>query len=231
MAEIININPVAQHPRLFSDIIDPLEDLDDKRLIIRFRLNSSCIWDLTDMIDDYIAPQENARGRPVPSHVQVCGALRYLASNDFQIGIADSLGISQATMSRSVHNVINAFSLKIGDFVKFPTNADDIERNKRQFYNVARFPGVMGCIDCTHIRILAPSNEEFAYVNRKGYHSLNVQMVCDCDGKFTNICARWPGSSHDAWILRQSQLWEDTKTASSKELCWGTVDTHVENGF
>ena len=205
MAEFLDIGAtrtISAH-RQFRDNIDLLEDMDDKDLLKRFRMDSTNIWNLTDMIEETIAPQENARGRPVSSHVQVCGALRYLASYDFQIGIADSLGISQATMSRCMHNVVNALSLRTDNFIKFPTDVE-IERNKRQFYHVARFPGVVGCIDCTHIRILAPSSDEFAYVNRKGYHSLHVQMICDCDGKFTNVCARWPGSSHDAWILRQS---------------------------
>lgn len=44
------------------------------------------------------------------------------------------------------------------------------------------FPGVVGCIDCTHIAIVPPNNQnveipEYIYVNRKGYHSLNVQLV------------------------------------------------------
>lgn len=44
------------------------------------------------------------------------------------------------------------------------------------------FPGVIGTIDCTHIAIIAPSIEDpvrpaLPYYNRKGFYSLNVQMV------------------------------------------------------
>ncbi len=46
------------------------------------------------------------------------------------------------------------------------------------------------------------------HVNRKRFHSLDVQAVCNPNGKFTNIVARWPGLAHDSWILKQSQLWE-----------------------
>ena len=38
------------------------------------------------------------------------------------------------------------------------------------------------CIDGTHVRIQSPSNNEPNYVNRKGYHSVNVQIVCDDKG-------------------------------------------------
>lgn len=44
------------------------------------------------------------------------------------------------------------------------------------------------------------------YRNRKGYYSINVQAVADCDLKFLNIVARWPGSAHDATIFNNSQL-------------------------
>ena len=53
-----------------------------------------------------------------------------------------------------------------------------------------------GAIDCTHIAIKAPSEGEYVYVNRKHFHSLNVQIICDAQMCLTNI-VRWPGSIHD----------------------------------
>lgn len=57
-----------------------------------------------------------------------------------------------------------------------------------------RLPGVIGCIDCTHVAIVKPSHEEHLFFNRKGYHSLNVQMVSGVDFKqglyhLNSICA------------------------------------------
>lgn len=47
-----------------------------------------------------------------------------------------------------------------------------------RFYEETGFPGVIGAIDCTHIRIKRPKREvESCYYNRKGYHSKNVQLV------------------------------------------------------
>lgn len=67
------------------------------------------------------------------------------------------------------------------------------------------FPGVLGCIDCTHVAILKPRQEEHNFLNRKGYHSLNVQIICDAGMKIINISATFPGASHDSFIWRQSQ--------------------------
>lgn len=58
-----------------------------------------------------------------------------------------------------------------------------------RFYEDFNFPGVVGCVDCTHIAIFPPKiddeeNPEHIYVNRKGYHSINVQLV---SSKFSMI--------------------------------------------
>jgi hypothetical protein len=43
-------------------------------------------------------------------------------------------------------------------------------------------------INWTHVRIQAPSLDyEYAFVNRKGYYSKNVQGVCDHTGNFKVI--------------------------------------------
>ena len=46
----------------------------------------------------------------------------------------------------------------------------------RGFAEIANMPGVVGCIDGTHIRIKRPIEFEKAFVNRKHYHSINVQV-------------------------------------------------------
>lgn len=46
------------------------------------------------------------------------------------------------------------------------------------FFNKFGIPGVLGCIDGTHIEIVRPILHEERYFCRKHYHSLNVQLVC-----------------------------------------------------
>ena len=68
-------------------------------------------------------------------------------------------------------------------------------------------PGVVGCIDCSHIPIISPGGEDAElYRNWKGYFFLNVQAVCDTKLMFTNIVCRWPGSTHDSRIFDNSAL-------------------------
>lgn len=92
-------------------------------------------------------------------------------------------------------------------YIRFPQN--DFERNviKTKFFQHYEFPGILGIIDCTQVAITAVSLQtENRYVNRKGFHSINTQIVCDADMTITNINARFPGATHDSFIFNGSIL-------------------------
>ena len=77
---------------------------------------------------------------------------------------------------------------------------------KENFFQVAGFLNVLGAIDGTLVPIKGRSADEHLYICRKGYNALNIQGISDADNKFVNIVARWPGSSHDAFIWGNCQL-------------------------
>uniref|UniRef100_A0A9J8BH65 Putative nuclease HARBI1 n=1 Tax=Cyprinus carpio carpio TaxID=630221 RepID=A0A9J8BH65_CYPCA len=91
-------------------------------------------------------------------------------------------------------------------YIKFPYTVGEQANIKRQFAAMSGFPNVIGAIDCTHIAIRAPYVDEFIYVNRKHVHSINVQIICDANLTLRNVVARWPGSTHDSFILAHSSV-------------------------
>ena len=111
------------------------------------------------------------------------------------------------TMHRCILRVSAALKRAICRYVHFD-NDQQTDQTKRKIFVVAQFPVVIGCIDCTYIRIHAPSVNEGEIVNRKGYHSINVQLICDADLEILNTVIKWPGSVHDARILRQSAVYQ-----------------------
>ncbi|KAG8174221.1 hypothetical protein JTE90_002896 [Oedothorax gibbosus] len=82
---------------------------------------------------------------------------------------------------------------------------------------------VIGAIDCTHVAIIAPPDDdhhmERNFVNRKNFHSINVQIVSDNNLKILNINAMFPGSTHDAFIWRASNLKTLLSQITFKD-CW-----------
>jgi len=72
------------------------------------------------------------------------------------------------------------------------------------------FPRVRGAIDCTHVvlaRAPAGTTHPLAFLDRKSQFSMQVQAVADQDMVFLDVCVGWPGSVHDARILRNSALY------------------------
>lgn len=92
-------------------------------------------------------------------------------------------------------------------FVTFLDDENKVRRIKESFRRVCTMTDIIGAIDCTHIRIQTPPIVEKAiFINRKGYASLNVQVVVDSNMEVLDIVARWPGSTHDSRILSNSYL-------------------------
>lgn len=75
-----------------------------------------------------------------------------------------------------------------------------------QFAAMSSFPNVIDAIDCTHVAIREPSENEPGFINRKHVHSRNVQIICDVNMVLTNVAACWPGSTHDLFILKNSSV-------------------------
>ena len=102
-------------------------------------------------------------------------ALRFYATSIFQNAVAELFGDTQATASRTIDHVTRALVHRMPTWVHLPTQ-QEADAQKVKFHAKAGFPNVIGCIDGTHVRILAPTNNEHEYVNRKNFHSINVQV-------------------------------------------------------
>ena len=67
-------------------------------------------------------------------------------------------------------------------------------------------PSVCGSIDGTHIQISKPSQNENQFISRYGFPSINAMMVAVPDRQFYFVSARWPGSTNDSRVLRNSNV-------------------------
>lgn len=133
--------------------------------------------------------------------------LRFLATGDFYISIGDFTGVHKTTASRIIKKGITALCNMFPQIVNLPDTEENQQEAKRNFFNISRFPRVIGAIDCTHVKIVSPGGENAEiYRNRKGYFSLNCQVVGSADLKIIDLVSRWPGSTHDSHIFENSSV-------------------------
>ncbi|KAI2662174.1 hypothetical protein H4Q32_000957 [Labeo rohita] len=142
----------------------------------------------------------------IPVQVQVLSVLGFLATGTFQREIGDRSGISQSTFSRILPDVLRGIIGLCPQLIRFPYSAQEQRDVRQDFLRKTGFPNVIGAIDCTHVAIRAPHVNEYMYVNRKNFHSINVQLICDARMAILNAVARWPGSTHDSFIVRNCSV-------------------------
>ena len=176
--------------RVFRDLNDPLDCYDDLELVRRFRFSRVSISQITELIANYLSFTE--RSYAASPHLQICVALQFFASGTFQIICGDGINVSQASASRYIRDVSLGLQAIYHQFVSLPAGLKRVEV-KNKFYEIAHFPGVVGLVDGTHIRIQRPSEDEADYINRHFYHSINVQAICQPDGMFSDVLARFLG--------------------------------------
>lgn len=114
----------------------------------------------------------------------------------------DLSGVSQSTVSRCLQQFTKALNKKSHLFIRFPSSQRELQETSNDFKSIAGnanikkydllifnimviehihfFAGIgniVGAIDCTHVRLLGPPDEDAAqYINRKSYFSVNIQV-------------------------------------------------------
>jgi len=133
--------------------------------------------------------------------------LRYYATGSFIAACGYFAGIHKTTAGKIIKVVSEAIAELRPEFIYFPSNDSEIQNVRQDFYNIAKCPSCVGAIDCTHIKIRFPGGDDAEiFRNRKHFFCINVQTICDAQLRIQDIVVRWPGSTHDANIFRNSTI-------------------------
>ncbi|XP_018569896.1 putative nuclease HARBI1 [Anoplophora glabripennis] len=133
-------------------------------------------------------------------------ALWYLGTPDSYRSVCGRFDLGKATGLRATRRIVKALFELGPTFIKWP-NGEYANEIKEEFLR-QDFPDTIGCIDGCHISIPLPKEHGQSYINRKGFSSLVLQVVCDHKLKFTHVYAGEPGPSHDARIFKNSDLYQ-----------------------
>ncbi|CAG2216810.1 HARBI1 [Mytilus edulis] len=131
---------------------------------------------------------ETNRSHALTPETQVLLALRYYAKGGFLSELADLHGVSRASASRCIASVSTSIVKRMGNLINFPV--EELQKTKEDFHDIAGMPNVVGAINGILIPIIAPKDDELAFVCRKQYHALNVQAVCDANLRYNSLLTR-----------------------------------------
>ncbi|XP_067894158.1 putative nuclease HARBI1 [Heterodontus francisci] len=175
--------------------------LSERQCRRRLQLSRETVTSLCEMLAVGVA--SNCLGaHPIPVALKMTIALNFYACGSFQASMADLCGVSQAAAHQCRKVVTDALFHRANNFITFKTDNTSQAERARGFGTKSGFPMVQGIIDRTHVAIRAPAGQSGAFINRKGFHSLNVQLVCDHGRKIMQVAALFsPPDRLEGWIL------------------------------
>lgn len=167
-------------------------------------------------------PRRLGRGIAVPittdKALHIC--LWYLGKGDSIHSIADRFNTSLQGAHIAISSILKALESLKSKFIKWPSEEQfiDIEKN---FRKISGFPGVNGLIDGCHFKLKVRTEQQDSYQDRYMQHSITMQGIGLPNYILSNISVGYPGSLHDARILRESNIFQYVEQYGSQDLFHG----------
>ena len=143
---------------------------------------------------------------PVPVKTIVPMLLKRIGKGLDYREIGDKFGIGTSTACMKVNEAMKLLVSSKMHIISKLQRGIDFQRIVNGFQRKWNFPQCLGAIDGTHIPIKAPLIHHSDYYNRKSFHSVILQGVCDSQCCFTDVFAGWPGRAHDSRVFGRSQI-------------------------
>ncbi|KAL1420563.1 hypothetical protein MTO96_004517 [Rhipicephalus appendiculatus] len=194
-------------PRYYEEVVARYFDYEFKRL---FRLSRETFETLVGRFKSSSFFPRPRGGRPQIAVEKTCLiALSYLGTQNSMYRIADTFDVSESSVSLCLKRVLDFLFSISEEVIVWPS---DQERANIKAGFAARSDGkgprnTVGCVDGCHIEIPHQKESSASYYNRKKFPSIILQGICDANCRFTDIFIGYPGSVHDARVLKESPFY------------------------
>ena len=174
-----------------------------------FRMSPSNFEYIIDLVEQNMAKADTVFRKAVPIEKRLgVGLWRLSTGNSFRT-ISKAFAIGKSTVIKLVNELISELVRLSPEFIKFPNTTVETGAKIRSFcdFTGCKILQVLAVIDGTHIDVLAPSSDsKVDYFSRKQKFTVNTQAVIGANLEFLDVTTGYPGSVHDARVLRSSPL-------------------------
>ncbi|XP_025154758.1 putative nuclease HARBI1 isoform X2 [Harpegnathos saltator] len=196
--------PQRSIPR-FKNYMDVVHSFTNDEFKTHFRLKRSTFAFLLELLQPELCKRDRYGRHPISPEKQLLLANWFISTPNSYRCVSDRFGVGISTAWRSVQKVVNALYKKVATFIHWPT-VEEAEHSIETIKRNHDFPGVIGAIDGTHIKIIAPQNNSDSYINRKRFYSIQLQVVCNEQLQFIHCYTGQVGSVHDMRVFRLSNF-------------------------
>jgi hypothetical protein len=177
-----------------------------------FRLNKEAARYLIDTLEPNM--HHVMRNSCIPNYLKILCTLHFFDHGSYQldVGHGGNFVLSQPSVSRCIDEVTRVINHRLLNmWICFPLTNQQINRKIQIFFDKYQFPNTVGAVDGTHVAIVTPPKNHpvypaAPYLNRKGFYSINVQIIVDAHLNIMHMNARFPGSVHGAAIWMMSNI-------------------------
>lgn len=142
--------------------------------------------------------------------------------------VAERFGVAASTCHRIRRRLCSLVSNHlVHKLVTWPRSVRAVQKLRDGFDSNSSdgrmMSGIIGAIDGTHIPIRPPNHYPEVWINRKGFHSMQLQVVVDANMNIIDAFTGYPGSVHDAKVFKRSPLGTELMSAcmngETSDLC------------
>ena len=150
-----------------------------------FRVTKETFTFILSEICSQISRQDTSMEKSISTKTRLTLTLYYLASTAEFRAIAHLFGVLTSFVCICIKEVSEVVNQKLSRIIHFPHD-DDLVQFMVSYEEKWGIPMCAGAIDSTHFPILAPQESHTDYINRKGYHTIIMQPVVNCNYRVTN---------------------------------------------